>query len=221
MRSLTVLTLSIVAFTACGDEFSSSQEQSSPVVKSRKLMIDSRFTTSQKIMILEMINKWNEIGKEYIDPEKELITYGGVKYNAGSYNPNKRGDGEDVVYLGTNDEYYNSVAGNKGMVVLGYEKGGDVLIFDFNILNFFKNDSAQYEEKFRLIVLHELGHYLGLGDDKKITGKLMSSPGNLEDKPVVKFTDIRDLCAICGCTREPLSIQPPSPTANRTPQFIF
>jgi len=222
MRLLTLLTLSVVGFVACGDEFSPLQNESSPFVKNFKLMLDSRFSTVQKVMILEMMNKWNEIGKEYIDFDRELITYGGAQYNAGSYDSGKTKDGLKVIYLGENGEYYKSVASNnKGFMVLGYEIGGDILIFDFNIFNLFKNDSTQYEEKFRLIVLHELGHYLGLPDDKKVSGKLMSSPGNLNDKPVIKSADIRDLCSIYGCTREPLSIQPLSPTANRTPHFIF
>ncbi|MFH1193642.1 MAG: hypothetical protein V1661_01460 [bacterium] len=224
MRSLTLLTLSVVSFVACGDEFSPSPSQTSPFVKDCKLMVDSRFTTAQKVMILEMINKWNEVGREYMDRGgQELITYGGVLYNAGSYTSRNRSDGLKAIYLGADDEYYKSETSKyKGMMVLGLAVGReDILIFDFNIFNLFKNDSVQYEEKFRLIVLHELGHYLGLGDDKKVSGKLMSSPGNLNDKPVIKFADIRDLCSIYGCTHEPLSIQPLSPTANRTPHFIF
>ena len=161
----------------------------------KEIYADDAFTADEEAMLVEMIDEWNRVGREYLGRE-EILIYRGRFSDANGFDPDDLGDDHSVIYRGTEDQYYEYLdgSGDDGLTLLGYGTTADVLLFTFQLAD---------EQAFRHVALHELGHFLGLGHVPDDTTAVMYYLTGADPPIRLNRTDLQDFCLVYSCIRQP------------------
>lgn len=160
----------------------------------KTVMIDDAFTAEEESMIVEMIDEWNSVGREYLGLDR-IIVYQGRCRDPNGFDPGDLEDGRSVVYRGSYDRYYRYLQNvdDDGLTLLGYGTNADVILFTFNF---------EDEQEFRHVALHELGHFLSLlhAPDSEAVMYYLTP----DDPPTrLTWTDIKAFCLVYDCLKQP------------------
>lgn len=152
-----------------------------------KFYVEDRWSPEEIAVIRAAADEWNDLAMSRLKRPMRLLEYAGTVH--GQFSPDVYGDVAHVVYrLGTAEEggaYFDPDAH------AGYATMQDVVIFTYNT----GEASDQYGPHLYSVVLHELGHFIGLPHFDHRLG-IMNSTMSTTD---LLESDIEHFCAAYEC----------------------
>lgn len=170
----------------------------------REISIETRFTDEEILIIEEAVDEANrELGTELLG--HPALTYLGPYDDPDGFHVEDFDDGRAVIYVLSEDSSeYRYVA---DVTERGY--GGYATLADVHMVyRYLPPPEATDEERmemrrrFKRIVLHELGHFLGMSHNPD-PGALMYAGPKPPDVTTYTLVDKRDFCFVYECLHEP------------------
>lgn len=133
-----------------------------PLEPNNPLYVDDTFDSQEADSIMRAIETWNAVGQEYVG--ENLIDYKGRFHDQDGFDQNRNlNDGISVLYRVSDQATYNKLTRYLDGHIGGMRIGEDMVLF-VEILSL--DGEEVYQEAIQYTALHEMGHWLGLPDER-------------------------------------------------------
>ena len=155
------------------------------------LHVDARFTPAEQECIVSAVNEW-EKATDGIVEITPVITNGMVTpKHINVYRP----DGRHAIFVANFLD--DRVLGRADLATrLGLISANNIWI---NRQSIWKYHPHRYLMFFRMIVMHELGHHLGLNHFKNYRYQALMQPYDSEQTPCITPADLQQFCSLYNC----------------------